>query len=236
MPVLTAVDTLGVQRFVFASNRLRDVVGASALVKKATDKATLTAALRQVGANDAEVLFAGGGNALLRLPAREDADHSSALAGARRFAAVYSRWLLEHVPGLEVAVVHHEYQQGGLAQALLDLQVATARAKQERHPSVPLQGLGVTAACRSTGLPAVGVDHIDPTVPVSEPVRAARLKQPESSQIRPEHLQEPGRTQKQDVLLESPALLDELGRDTGRRSLLGVVHVDGNGVGKLITG
>ena len=29
MPVLTFVDTLGIQSFVFASNRLKDVVGGS---------------------------------------------------------------------------------------------------------------------------------------------------------------------------------------------------------------
>ncbi len=34
MPVLTLVDILGIQRFVFASNRLRDVVGGSQLVNE----------------------------------------------------------------------------------------------------------------------------------------------------------------------------------------------------------
>ena len=34
MPTLTLVDILGIQRFVFASNRLQDVVGGSELINE----------------------------------------------------------------------------------------------------------------------------------------------------------------------------------------------------------
>jgi len=38
MPVLTAIDVLGVQRFIFSSNRLRDVVAGSYLVHRSTTR------------------------------------------------------------------------------------------------------------------------------------------------------------------------------------------------------
>jgi hypothetical protein len=58
MPVLTILDTLAVQHFVFATNRLRDAVGGSALVEP-----------REVGRGQlrsAKLLVAGGNAWLLR--------------------------------------------------------------------------------------------------------------------------------------------------------------------------
>ncbi len=155
MPVLTGIDVLGVQRYVFASNRLRDVVAASWLVHWAI---AVDGALHESGG---DVLLASGGNAIVRF-----AD----LGSARNFAARYTRRLYDEAPGLEVVVVHRGFDDGGLASALGRLQVDIARAKLERVPSAPQLGLSVTAACRITGLPAAGVDPQDASIPLSRMV------------------------------------------------------------------
>lgn len=217
MPHLTAIDVLGVQRFVFLSNRLRDVVAGSYLVDWSTSKEGALKGLISVPTR--RILMAGGGNAIVETTGSED--------DAKSFAAKYSRALHDEVPGLEVAVVHKEYTSGNLARALNEIQIELARAKTERTPSVPLLGLSVTAPCRETGLPATGFDRNEPATPLSKLVLKRRQRENEA------------RTHWQAYLdkwepFEFPLEFDDLGRTVGETSLIGVVHIDGNGVGEKI--
>ncbi len=223
MLVLTGIDVVGIQRFVFGSNRLRDVVGASWLVDWATAR---TGALSGVSEDD--VLLAAGGNAIVRFDG-EDAEDKS-----RRFAAQFTRNLFDNAPGVEVVIAHRAYQDGELAKALRALQVDLSREKLERRPDAPLLGLSVTASCAHTGLPAVvGVDSRERGTPLSR--QAQRMSNPEVRKaaaqrwdefIPPDH---PNRDQ-----FEFTDELNKIGASSGERSLLGVVHVDGNGIGSRI--
>lgn len=214
MPVLTGIDVLGVQRYVFASNRLRDAVAASWLVHWAT------AADGALQGNGGDVLLASGGNAILRFDDIES---------ARDFVARYTRRLYDKAPGLEVAVAHRVFDHGSLASALGHLQIDLARAKLERVPSTPQLGLSVTASCRITGLPATGVDPQDARLPLSRMV--LRWRDPEVSQRAMERWNAfvPG-----DTRFAFPAKVDDMGRTRGDTSLVGVVHIDGNGLGEQI--
>ncbi len=216
MPVLTGIDTLGVQRYVFRSNRLRDAIAASWLVHWAT--ATEGAlAVPQNGS----VLVAAGGNAVLRFSARNH---------AQDFVAQYTRQLHDQAPGLEVAIAHREYEPGQLANAMGCLRIDLARAKLERSPSVPQLGLSVTMGCRITGAPAVGFDRLETNVPLSRYV--LRLRDPTVYR---------NATSQWDKFLEEhnafdfPPDLDNLGRTREDTSLIGVVHVDGNEIGQQIS-
>lgn len=217
--VITSVDLTGIQRFVFASNRLTDVAGGSDLVEWATSRDLMERVARGEveGANGrtspTPVIFATGGNALLRFDVIEQ---------ARDFAARYSRLLLEKAPGLEAAIVHVEATEG-LVSAMIAAGQRMPAVKAKRLPHAPLLGLGVTAACRETGLPAV----VPPTrdrVPLAAGVRARRARASAG-------------LERWDGFLPSggdwafPKELDDLGRSWGDRSLIGVVHVDANGVG-----
>jgi hypothetical protein len=219
MPVLTLVDTLGIQSFVFATNRLRDAVGGSALVEQLPDW------LAQA-CPEGEKLLAAGGNALLRF-----ADETTAKQAMTRF----SRLAYQEAPGLEFVAVHRSYQPGGLAEAARLVQVQDApRAKRERLPGVPLLGLSVTAPCRETRLPATELDQDGQ--PIARGVKKRRA--PELAQ-RWNHLLPSGAEQfRRDggppLRLRFPTEVDHLGRSRDERSLLGVVHVDGNGVGRKI--
>jgi hypothetical protein len=215
MPVLAAIDVLGVQRYVFASNRLRDAVAASWVVHWAT------AADGALDTQDADrVLLAGGANAILRF---ED------IKEARAFAAAYTRRLYEQAPGLEAAIAHRSYEAGSLADALAELRDDLARAKRQRRPSVPQLGLSVTAPCRITGLPAVGTDPLDPSIPLSRIVLRWRDETVRRYANERWHafLDGPER-------FAFPREIDDMGRSRGETSLLGVVHVDGNEVGQKI--
>ena len=230
MPVLTGVDVLAVQRFVFASNRLRDVAAASWLLEQVT-RGDVVGHAQEAGG---DALTAAGAVAVLRFPDR---------AAAARFATSYTRHLLEKLPEADVALVHREYPDGALARALLAVQVDLARAKTEFLPSVPLRGLAVTAACRDTGLPAVAVlpDPEQTAVPLAAvPAEGRRLR----NEVRGQHDQvlkdacaalPPNRELPDRMAF--PLLTDDVaGSSAGDRSEVAVVHVDGNQIGALISG
>jgi hypothetical protein len=215
MPVLTGIDVLGLQRYVFASNRLGDVIAASWLVNW-----TVASNGALAGAGDGSLLLAAGGNAILKFPD---------LKRAQSFASHYSRRLYEEAPGLEVAIAHRQYDSGGLSRALRLLQVDLARTKLEQTPSVPQLGLGVTMRCRITGLPAVEIDAMENNAPISR--RIARLR---DSTVRRSAVIQWNRFLDADDALEFPADLDHLGRSKGDTSLIAIVHVDVNDIGHSI--
>jgi hypothetical protein len=224
MPVLTAIDVLGVQRYIFSSNRLRDVVMGSYLVgwSASHDRSGKSGVRRGALSGLApknRVLLAGGGNALIEFD-----DYPK----AREFTARYTRLIHQEAPGLEVAIAHREYQAGNLARALGEIGVELARTKTERAPSVPLLGLSVTVSCNETGLPACGFDKTEPTaVPISRGILARRGKREDAIAYWQDYLSAyPD--------FDFPMELDDLGRTMGDTSLIGVVHLDGNGVGKRI--
>ncbi len=214
MSVLTAVDVLKVQEYVFSSNRLRDVVSASWNVHWATTK---DGALRNY---QGQVLCAAGGNAVL-----EFAD----MPEARSFAARYTSALLEETPGLEVIIKHRFFRKGELAAALLALQKDLALAKLERVPSVKQLGLSVTASCSITGSPASFIDKYE-NMPVS---RKVALWRSDETLKKAEERWYPF-LPNTEVNWRFPADIEYMGRTPGKKSMMGVVHLDGNGVGKKI--
>ncbi len=232
MPTLTLIDVLGIQSFVFTTNRLRHAVAGSALVDRLPRWI-------EDACGSVTVIFAAGGNAALRF-----ADGQQARSGMTRL----SRLVHDQAPGLEFAAVHRDYQQGGLARAILDAQVELQQEKPRRRPSVPLLGLGVTAACVETHLPATDLWSEAPDSeqrPASAAVlcRESRLVAVQEGWVDVRHLWNgllpPGHESfsqgaGQPCRLRFPTEVDHLGRTRDDRSLLGVVHIDGNGIGPAI--
>jgi hypothetical protein len=224
MPVLTATDLLGIQRFVFASRRLRDVIGASLLVARACSSLGDGPIAQHPAAHR---LMAAGGNALLRF---DD------LSAARDFAKRYTRWLHDTAPGLEAVVVHRAYHAGELARAIRALHVDLARAKLERIPSAPLAGLSVTETCHETGLPAVEVGRLGgQRSPVSRATLAVRAAWKRDRDRSPWVRDLTRIGDRELVTLARPRELDDLGRSQGDTSILAVVHIDGNRIGRSIS-
>jgi len=222
MPVLTAIDILGIQYYIFASNRLRDVVGASYLVEWATSRDG-GLRLEIENAPTPKVVVAAGGNAILRF---------DTIDAAKQFVLHYSRRLLEKAPGLDVTIAHQLYDNGKLARGLLALQVELAKAKLNRRPHVPQLGLSVMQPCAVTGLPASSNARQANNEWVSSRIaRIREAKTVENAASRWEPFLPPDVCGRKACF---PDVLDEMGRTRGDTSLIGVVHVDGNGIGKRI--
>lgn len=170
--VLLLVEATGIQNYVFGSNQLQQNIGASELVQQATtdwvflalpshtnvvvdssdpDRWRLTDESLVESGLSAEVVYAGGGNAMILF-----ADDGAAQACARHL----TRRVLEEAPGLNLVLKRKSFdpQHQALAQVHQELRAELAQRKLDRPRSTPLSGLAVTAACVFTGAPAVALD------------------------------------------------------------------------------
>ncbi len=250
---LTLFDTTGIQDYIFASNRLQENIGASELVYRATTlwafKALEDAGIKREEHNiknpadldwdysdrtidddkkpllQAEVIQAAGGNTLVLFRAKED---------AIEFVKRLTLRLLKDAPGLTVLAQHlhdFDFQKNSLFEARKTLEGKMREHKQTWPGHAATLGLGVTAICESTGLPAVtGLDGDNAGTLVSAEVAAKR----NFSQAANKRL---------DVLLKPasdtyiyPFDLDKIGREHGEESYIAVVHADGNRMGQAVAG
>lgn len=219
MSVLTMLDTIAIQRFIFASNRLRDIIGGSLLAERYVHRDQLEPEVKKQGG---QVIFAAGGNALMVFPT---------LNAAKQVVEWLSRTLIEELPGFEIVVAHREFADGRAAEAIRLILQDINRAKAQRAPSAPILGLSVTEPCRQTGLPASHIDDKDGCIHATIAARRNKgldkeLKKRWDTYLPP--LNSDG------ISFAFPDQLDEIGRTHGDTSLIGVIHVDGNGVGKKI--
>lgn len=251
---LTVLDTQSIQPYIFASNRLQEMIGASELVEKATHRWAYEA-LQEVapgGHNiqnittgevnprrienpadnlQVELIYAGGGNTVLIFK-------SGALA--RSFTTALTSRVLREAPGLNLVVAHQEVNWGAgrLGQQISEtIEQRLAKRKFSRPLSTPILGLGVTAVCSSTGRAAAGTTEGLRSKDSQEEVRLVsreamcKLAERQNANKRLNDLFA-------DLLenyFEFPWDIDELGRWAGRESYVAVVHADGNGLGKRVS-
>lgn len=171
---LTQIEVSGIQDYIFGSNNLKQNIGASELVEKATTNwvvdALVEAKIQHNARCDdtagvclladwseellpAQIIYWGGGNALV-LFAGSLEEH------AKRFAKILTRRVIRDARGMSVVVGHEvlDWDSEAISQKHKALRQLLAKRKLHRRQSTPLLGLGVTAVCDFTGLPAVGID------------------------------------------------------------------------------
>ncbi|KKD34771.1 MAG: hypothetical protein WAN66_03050 [Limnoraphis robusta] len=241
----TVIDTMGIQKYIFGSNRLRENIGASHLVKLATTK-WVEDCLKKIGhvhipnkeQNElqpkihkdsslvAELVYGGGGNTVIVFINEEK---------AKEFTRHLTRKILEDAPGLNVVIAHQDFgwETQLLSKIIDDKLIKEKLDAKKRKPisSVPLLGLGVTATCNSTGLVAVedtddkyGIQKGEGYLASREIV--AKLKAAETANEELEKLLSLKGTYKvaRDV--------DDMGRSEGESSYVAIVHADGNKMGQ----
>lgn len=237
---LTLVDTTGIQNYIFGSNKLKHSIGASHLVHEATHD-WVYEQLNQLGqtninttgdfdnrtiTNDrlvSELVYVGGGNAVILFDTRDN---------AKTFTQQLTRHALVNAPGLElvVAQVDFNWQEDALKEKVTEAFEKLGQKKRNRSRSRPLLGLGVTADCQYTGLPAVQLEQER-----DEPPR--RVSAETAAKFNPDVLKPADQRLKAEAWsgpYEPAYRADSFGREVHESSYLAVVHIDGNGVGKRI--
>lgn len=235
--VLLLVEATGIQNYIFGSNQLTQNIGASELVQQATTDWVYAAlpephnvvpddnqpdrwkiADRSLDNNrlSAEVVYAGGGNAMILFDGA-DAAHA--------FTRRLTRKVLEDAPGLGIVVASQAVGAQPLKDVHQELRKILALRKLDRPSNVPLLGLSVTAACKFTGAPAVEVDD-------RRLISAEVHKKLDAAKVADERL----RRHLQGVELAGFEFLrdfNEMGKK-GESSYLAVIHTDGNSMGERI--
>ncbi|MGH8606742.1 MAG: hypothetical protein ACREX9_04790, partial [Gammaproteobacteria bacterium] len=212
MKYLSLYDLTGIQSYIFGSNALKENLGGSFLVNQALER-WLPAAAEEARA---EFLWSGGGNGMVMARGADQ---------AREVARLLSGMLHDQAPGLHVACSHAEWDESleGFRTAREVLERQLSNHKAGRWPPAAFDGAGVTAACSTTGEPAVDSKY-DRWL---GPAALARL---DSSDAAEEDIQNLFRLDcYRDPKDESRRLawttdIDKLGRSKGEQSMIGVIH------------
>lgn len=239
---LTLLDVAGIQDYIFASNVLRENIGASELVRRATHDWPFQI-VREIGdtnVNDkleldetkviedghltAEVVYAGGGNCVILFA---DPDQ------ARQFITELNLLILAQAPGLELVAQHVPVEWGNnrFADVLKHALDELSARKLSRRASLPALSMGTAVACQSSGLPAVGSDPDEPTPRLLSAAVLAKLAFLEDANRALKRLL-PFRHK--DAEFSVPYDFDHFGRQHGEISYIAVVHADGNRMGQRL--
>nr|WP_321500810.1 hypothetical protein [uncultured Dethiosulfovibrio sp.] len=248
------LETSGNQSYIFSTNKMRDVVGASELIYRVgttyVERAVWEIFGRQFSAkaildepkieeNESclvEVVVSTSGKALLLI--RDDANCNK----IKSFIRTWSRLVVTEAPGVDALGVYSEVpvdlskpldrdEKGSLLCALkegnknLRIQKIRRSSPLERFQRIP-----VVSPCVYSGLPAEDIGYEGETrqVPLSK-VSRAKIEAGTSDEFK-KRMKSLYPENKQGIVakgLKSDALEDS--------SWLGVVHADGNGLGQLFT-
>lgn len=236
---LTQIEVSGIQEYIFGSNNLKQNIGASELVTQATTDWVVTALNeRNVQHNavwddldkswrltdwsadllPAQIIYWGGGNALI-LFSGQPAQY------AIPFTQTLTRKAVKQARGLSLVVAHErlDWDSDAAAKKHVALREQVAVRKLNRQQDTPLLGLGVTASCVFTGLPAVETDEDGSRI--SQAVKHKHKGYARAKDRLSNLLREVSRG------YEFTEDFNRLG-ERGESSYIAVIHADGNGMGK----
>lgn len=261
--ILVAVETAHIQSYIFASNRLRENVGASYLVAVATgDWALQTLVDMSLRSNlksdttfndlclnednlDVEVIYTGGGNFVVLFA--DDAFIDDEANGevtllpasiARQFIRGLSRRVQLEAPGLKLTFSAKPFKwNASLSEAVSDVLDAMKHQRSNQPALRGDAGLSVQIMGASTSMPAVIMDKETRSREASnnpwQPYSAETLAKRTAFSKAHDLLDKTINTRADYTFALD---LDDLGRSEEATSYIAVVHADGNGLGLLIQG
>lgn len=204
------VDLRTIQDYIFASNKLKDNIGASYLVKHLFDN---------IDSNDG---FCGGGN-LFKLCKDEEE--------AKTIIRQLSIRVYQECPGLSFSACYiSDFDPDNYQGSMDKLQKKLHAEKNSRLQQTTLPSYGINAQCAASVYSAELVCKTPPdSIDLLSKVVYAKRK---VSTKAVSEAQELYRT----VLGETfvlPESFEDLGQDKGNESFIAVVHIDGNQIGEL---
>ena len=225
-------ETASIQDYVFRSNRLRENLGGSYLVYKATTLLVHNV-LNQMRAADelkgeAKAFFKGGGNIVYRFTHKEDAARFITRIKLKGRAETPGLRLMFHTQDFYLNDPERPYWKQ-VESAFKEL---NKKSNQRTAPHTPL-GISITRLCRTTGLAATdfsaaGTDSRDRSAEASPEV-IARHKAVRAARDR---LYGQFENSLGDLYC-FPETLEDLGQTEGSDNHVAVVHADGNRIGAI---
>jgi hypothetical protein len=199
---------MSIQEYVFASNKLKENLGASYIVSQIYEP------LREI--KNIEIGFIGGGNALIFFQNKQIAKESLEL---------FSTQLLVNSPGIKLAaVIDDQFDENSFRKSLDSLFLQLQQMKNKFIPNTILPAHGFTSDCPRTGNSCETYDE--------------RNKEFISSVVYTKILSsEYSKKQFELKYLSSftgagfPDSFEDLGQDKNSDNKIAVVHIDGNSMG-----
>lgn len=259
MAALVYLETFSNQRFIFATNRLRQNVGASELTFRSGTRwvlealgvpasaASSPAAVRRhllsaanppfEDGHGVEIVYAVSGKALVLV---------NGAARGRELVSAVTRRALREAPGLElVGAVSDEFdwdpaRDAGELHGCIDAVARRQAALRARlpGPSARAPRLPVTASCDSSGQPAAHLGWVGGRTERRSPEVAAKHRAAEDGLARMRGLAPEGMRLARvlDEVIDDDQAPDETAGGEAVADAdgwIGVIHADGNGVGSL---
>jgi len=218
-PVLFVTQAKGIQPFILASDKLKDMVGATEMVERLPGE-FLGQVLEEMGISkgaDYKVLTVAAGATRIRFARRENAE---------RLALVWPMVCAHLAPGLEVVQTLQPLGDNYLG-AIAEAENALVLARGRKDPPLPVAGPAVARAQRTGG---AAVEEMDKdTGRVDASTRAKRnLRDKVMKKTVPEVFKNLGLDE------ERFAIPDDFNQIAGSdKDYLAVIHADGNGLGQL---
>lgn len=242
---IVVLGTVSVQRYIFQSNRLKEIIGASDLAKHWFDDGLIQAIKQTVSSLDRAAWKAYKDNPSIsqsEVPENTDADVNIIYIGGGNAALlckdkniavkVVERWslnLLKNAPGLRVAVGYSDVSDS-LYEAYNKAMDNLNHCEEALPYGAELGCLPVVQTCSTTGLPASRRSKEENRREEWISQSAGRKRERVST------AQESIRDEFEFVLKENQRFaieLEKLGGGEGQ-SYMAVVHADGNEMGKLL--
>ncbi|MFA8436805.1 MAG: hypothetical protein ACEPOZ_20045 [Marinifilaceae bacterium] len=223
---LYGASVQGIQDFIFKTNKLKEIVGASELVERiCTDQFKEVAGVKIAGNENVITTAAGNIKYLF-----DDEDK------CRKLVRQFPKTIMEYAPGITISQAVVKVEENLSTNHLNELE---QRLKAQRNkPVVDVQkGLLITERSRRTGLPAIQRDSFldQATACKQDAVRKHYGKTNESSRgtlaqkfLSPKHFSDKENSK---VLFEYES--DKLTKDDDK-SYIAVIHADGNNLGRII--
>ena len=248
---IVVLGTVSVQQYIFQSNRLKEIIGASYLVKHWFDDGLIQAIEQTVNSLDRAAWDAYKDNPSISEPeVREstDADVSIIYIGGGNAALlckdkniafkVVEKWsldLLKKAPGLRVAVGYGDVSDL-LSEAYNNAMDELNHCEEALPYGAELGCLPVVQTCGTTGLPASRRSKEENKREEWISHSAANKREQVGTAKEPGKAQETITDEFKSVLKENQRFaieLEKLGGSEGQ-SYMAVVHADGNGMGDLL--
>ena len=238
---LVLLETSGNQAYLFATNRLRENVGASELTYRACTQFVLKAVQEQEGPQNLwsddpnrlranisqiktnpliaqiEVIVATSGKALLLVKDREV---------AKKIVSSVTKQALKEAPGLDICGVisdPFDWENDSIHEQIKTIHQQFEQVHSTRpHPAARFPSSPLTALCQSSGLPARQLDNDGVAISA---VSRVKLEAANHWRKRITHIL---KGSGHDVLKTIPELEEDF-----VPNWFAVVHADGNGLGKI---
>lgn len=208
---LNVIEVSKKQYYIFKSNKLKENIGASEIIRFVTEEL----AQRICNSNKGEIINTGGGRSLFYFENKYN---------SISFVRNYSFYLLENYPLLELFISSVEYNpdKDSIIEKIEELQIKLEKKKARRENYSSILDFGITEKCDSTRMPAVCMinDNENENIYYSSESKSKIKMFNEVS--------------KNKEYKKYAVNFSELGISRNEKSFIAITHIDGNRMGKKI--